>query len=563
MAETKICQNCENSFEIADDDFAFYEKMQVPAPKWCRDCRQQRRYAYRNERTLYRRECDLCKKSTVTIYSPNKPYKVYCVSCWWGDAWDPAAYGRDFDFSRPFFEQFSALQHEVPRMALLTKNSINSEYTNHCGENKNAYICFATFTSENVSYCNWTMNSRDCCDCGWIYEKGERLYECIDSQYSYQSQYCLLLNNSSNCFYCYDVSGSSDCFLSCNIRGGHYIFKNQQLAKEEYQEKIKQYDLSKYSVRVQLFNEFKEMMSKDAVHKYMQGERTISSLGSLLFNCKNVVEGYECDKCEDSKYIYGTLGISDSMDIYHAGIKSEGCYELHGCVRAYNLQFCHLCYDNSHLQYCDSCQNSQNLFGCVSVKKGEYMIFNKRYSKEEYEALKAKIIEHMKSTGEYGEYFPPSIAPVYYNETRGAIYMPLSKEEVLARGWQWEEKIPGVFGKGTVTMQDVPDSITDITDEYISNIFTCETCTKNFNIIPDELVFYKREKVPLPRKCADCREKVRISLRLPRKLYTRSCSCVQEGHDHAGKCVNQFESAYAPDRTEKVYCEQCYQKEVL
>ena len=54
------------------------------------------------------------------------------------------------------------------------------------------------------------------------------------------------------------------------------------------------------------------------------------------------------------------------------------------CKKNFNL-----CYDNSFLEYCDSCQNSQNLLGCISVKKGEYMIFNKKYSKE-------KIIEHMK-----------------------------------------------------------------------------------------------------------------------------------------------------------------------
>src|SRR3990167_9400503 len=159
--ETKNCQNCKKDFTIESEDFNFYEKIKVPPPTRCFECRQQRRYAWRNERTLYRRNCDLCKKSTVTIYSPNKPYKVYCNECWWGDGWDQASYGRDFDFSRPFFEQFAELQHDVPRMALLNKNSVNSEYTNHAGDNKNVYLTFGSFYNENIFYSTWVQKSRD------------------------------------------------------------------------------------------------------------------------------------------------------------------------------------------------------------------------------------------------------------------------------------------------------------------------------------------------------------------------------------------------------------------
>ncbi len=190
--ETKNCQNCKKDFTIESDDFSFYEKIKVSPPTWCSECRQLRRYAWRNERTLYRRPCDLCKKSTVTIYSPNKPYKVYCVGCWWSDGWDPASYGRDFDFSRPFFQQFAELQHDTPRMALLNKNSVNSEYTNHSGDNKNIYLSFSCFGDENVMYSTWVMKSRDCMDCGFVAEKGERLYDVLDSISSYQCQWDLL-----------------------------------------------------------------------------------------------------------------------------------------------------------------------------------------------------------------------------------------------------------------------------------------------------------------------------------------------------------------------------------
>ncbi|MEI8174560.1 MAG: hypothetical protein WCG28_01270, partial [bacterium] len=237
-----ICQNCKKDFTIGIEDFNFYEKIKVSPPSWCPECRQQRRYAWRNERVLYRRNCDLCEKSMVTIYSPNKPYKVYCNECWWGDGWDQSSFGRDFDFSRPFFEQFAQLQHEVPRMALLNKNSVNSEYTNHSGDNKNVYLSSVVFDSENVMYSNWIMKSRDCMDCSCILEKGERLYETIDSRSCYQCQYSIFLKDSSNCLYCYDCHGCNQCFMSSNLRNKSYVFKNQQYTREIYLQKIKEYD---------------------------------------------------------------------------------------------------------------------------------------------------------------------------------------------------------------------------------------------------------------------------------------------------------------------------------
>jgi len=565
----KNCKNCQKDFTIESEDFNFYEKIKVSPPTWCPSCRQQRRYAWRNERTLYRRNCDLCGKSTVTIYSPNKPYKVYCNDCWWGDGWDPAEYGRDFDFNRPFFEQFAELQKDTPRMALLNKRSVNSEYTNHSGDNKNAYLGFAIWFSEDVLYSTWVFYSRDCMDCSFVYEKGERLYEIIDSRTSYQSQYGIFLKDCTNCLYCFDCRGCNNCFMSHNLRNKSYVFRNQELTREEYLKKMEEIDLSSYKVREELRKEFEEMIKDDSVHRYVISERSVNSVGSIIFDCKNVHESFEANQVENGKYLYSLSEAKDVMDLYHVGVHTtELCYELQGCTRVSNCQFCHLCYDNMNVMYSDTCQNSQNLFGCVSIKKGEYMIFNKKYSKKEYENLKEKIIEHMKKTGEYGEFFPPQIAPVCYNETQGNYYMPLAKEEVLAKGWKWEENVPGTFGKETVSASEIPDKIEDVPDSFLNEIFSCVDCSKNYNITQNELLFLRKEALPLPRRCPNCRYKRRFDLRPPRRLWHGHCKCGSTSspqainHGHEGQCPNEFETVYDPQRPEKVYCEQCYNKEV-
>jgi hypothetical protein len=554
-SQSKTCQNCKKDFIIEPDDFSFYEKIKVPAPTWCPDCRQQRRYAWRNERTLYRRNCDLCNKSTVTIYSENKDLKVYCLKCWWGDGWDPSIYGRDFDFSRPFFEQYHELQKVVPRMALLNKRSINSEYTNHSGDNKNCYLSTVCFNSEEVYYSNWILYSRNLMDCSYIHNGGgEKVYESIDSQKIYNCQHCYLLENSMDCLYCYDCQNCNNCFLSSNLRNKSYVFKNEQLTKEKYFEKLKQYNLSSYKIRQKLYKDFIDLITNNSIHKNIFIERSVNCINSnMIVNCKNLNFCFDCtDGVEDSKYLISIDSVKNAMDLYHIGWGAELSYECHACNNLYKSISCHLCYDNQELEYCDTCHNSSNLFGCISINKGEYMILNEKYSKEEYLELKEKIIEHMKKTGEYGEFFPPSIAPVCYNETQGNYYMPLIKEEVLHRGWLWEDKVPGVFGKETIQPDNLSDTIEETPNSILKEVLKCIVCSKNYNIIPDELTFYRNEKIPIPRECPDCRYKRRFNLRLPRKLWNRKCD----------KCSIDIQSAYAPNRPEIVYCEECYRREL-
>jgi len=560
--QNKICQNCKGDFVIESEDFNFYEKINVPPPTWCPECRQQRRYAWRNERTFYRRNCDLCGKSIITFYSPNKPYKVYCISCWWGDAWDPSSYARDFDFSKSFFEQFRELQLTVPRIAVYNKNNINSDYTNHSGDCKNTYLSSCCFYDEDVLYSNWIMKSRNCIDSSYIYDSGEKLFECIDSRKSYQCQYGILLENCVNCYYSYDLHNCTDCFLSSNIRNKKYVFKNTQYPRDAYFEKITEYDLNSHQSREKLYQEFLDLLKNGSIHRYVTSERNTKCTGGMLFNSKNAKNSFDSDQVEDVKYVYSTLSIKSSMDMYHIGWGTELAYEIHGSKGYYNCQFCHHSGNNRDMMYSDSCQDCANIFGCISVRNGEYMILNKKYSKEEYLELKEKIIEYMKKTGEFGEFFPPSISPVCYNETQGNYYMPLTKEEVLKRGWQWEDTVPGIFGKETILPDNIKDSINEVEDEITQAILRCENCNRNYNIVPNELAFYRREQIPIPRKCPECRHKRRFALRPPRKLWYRKCMCEKENHDHGEKCEIEFETSYAPGREEIVYCESCYNKEI-
>src|SRR3970282_639078 len=89
-----------------------------------------------------------------------------------------------------------------------------------------------------------------------------------------------------------------------------------------------------------------------------------------------------------------------------------------------------------------------NNFDCVSVKKGDYVILNKRYTKDEFDKLRAKIIEHMNEMPyvdkkgrvyKYGEFFPIELSPYAYNETIASNFFPMRKEEILENGYKCRE----------------------------------------------------------------------------------------------------------------------------
>ena len=231
------------------------------------------------------------------------------------------------------------------------------------------------------------------------------------------------------------------------------------------------------------------------------------------------------------------------------------CVTRRLCIAADTLRSSRL--ESSHI----SLQPSQKL--CVH----RLYIENRQYSKEEYEQLVPKIIEHMTSTGEWGEFFPKNYTPYGYNETSAQEIFPMTREQVLALGYQWQDDLPMITGKQTLVTDQLPASGAQIDVESLTGqVLPCADCGRNYKLIPQELVFYAQLKVPVPTKCPTCRHHDRLARKLPLQLWERVCQCEVSGHEsHHGQisCSNQFQTAYAPDRPETVYCQECYHAEYV
>lgn len=289
---------------------------------------------------------------------------------------------------------------------------------------------------------------------------------------------------------------------------------------------------------------------QDHIVKEYHGTNIENSSGDYLRNCKNAHLCFECDHCEDVTYCQCIQNSKNCMDQSHWGQNCEWVYYSHACgYDNLRLLFCNVCWEGcSDLFHCDLCFSSSNCFGCVSLKKNRYCILNRQYSKEEYENLLPRIIEQMQAGEEWGLFMPYARSVYAYNETLAQEQVSLTKETAIGQGFLWKDDAGTQQDKYLGPVIAVPDSIDQVKDDICNQIILCEVTKKPFKIIPQELAFYKRMNIPIPRLCPDERHRCRLKLRNPRYLWNRTCA----------KCGKDIETSYHPDRKEVVYCESCY-----
>ncbi len=567
-SQNVICQNCKKDFTIEPEDFSFYEKISVPPPTWCPECRMKRRMLFRNERSLYKQNCGLCKKSVISMYNPKDNYTVYCNDCYISDKWDPLSYGKDYDFSKKFFEQLGELFKSVPRRALYQDFAVNSEYINQIVNVKNSYLCFGGRDYEDCNYCAQNFFIKNCLDVDFS-KKSEFCFEsahlrnCSRVKFGYYSEDCL------DSWLIYACKNCSNCIGCTNLVSKSYCIFNRQYTKEEYEKKLKEMNLTDPESLEKVKKEFWEH-SLNFPRKYASVRNAVNSIGDdieQVKNCKYVFSVSEAENVRYSFFVpYG--GAKDSFDLDHVGVGTTETYELHSGFGNNRVMFGNRVYYSHNVEYSDDCYNSEYLFACAGLRKKQYCILNKQYSKEDFEKLRTKIIEQMKEIVytdkkgrifSYGEFFPMDIMPFGYNDAVVHEYFSLTEGEILEKGYKYTKPENRNY-KPTILSHQLP-SVEKANENVLKEIIQCEhmgncndRCTMAFRITQNELNILKVLNAPLPRLCPNCRHMERIRLINSPRLYHRKC--MKE------ECNNEFETPYAPDRPEIVYCESCYNKEV-
>lgn len=556
----KVCKGSGQSFEVRQGDLDLLARLaptigsariELPPPEYSPAERQRRRMAFRNERRFYHRKSDLSGRQVVSVYSPDKPYRIYSQDEWWGDGWDAIEFGADFDFGQPFFPQFEQLLSRVPRVAMLNRNSENCEYTNISADNRDCYILIESSNNRSCHYSYWMQKCVDCVDCSFCHQC-ELCYEISDCMNCYNLRY------SQNCRQCYDSMflrdciGCRDCFGCINLRGKSFCYLNQQLTKDEYLDRMQRFDPGRrtdverqFEVCAAHFRQFPRLYSQITNAEECTGCYIADSR-----DCHECYHAFDAEGCRHAVHVWRNSRFN--MDVDTVGRNAELIYEsINTGIDVYHCLFCMTCWTASELIYCDTCHYVTQSLGCVGLRHKSHCILNRAYTKHEYEQLAARVIGHMRETGEWGQFFPAQLSFFGYNESVAQEYFPLSRSRAEALGFRWHatEETSAFDGRPAAPAEcisDVPDTIT-------REVLSCAGGKRCFRIIAAELEYYRKLRIPLPRCSPDERHARRIAQRLPRELHQRACAA----------CRCELFSPYSPERPEVIYCTECYQQSAV
>jgi len=378
-----------------------------------------------------------------------------------------------------------------------------------------------------------------------------------------------------------------------NLRNKQYYIFNEPYTKEQYEARLKEYREASAQQR-EIFKKKAYETWMRFPHKYTHVSHSVNVSGDYISNSNNTQNSFLVSDMQDSRYCFFVTpgGTTDCYDFTHYGETSNLLYEaIQVGPKASGIRFSWWIVGNvQECEYSMFLVNCSNCFGCVGLKRKQYCIFNKQYSKEEYGKLRKRIISQMNENPfrdkvgneyRYGEFFPIGFSPFAYNESTAQEFFPLVKEQAKEKGYGWKEAEQRDVAI-TMASDKLPDSIGSVDDSILKETIGCEHegtcnegCTQAFRIVPQELKFDKEMDLPLPRLCPNCRHYARLKLRNSVTLWLRTCQCngkksaggVYENQaDHAHQtnaCANEFQTSYSPEREEIVYCEQCYQQEIL
>lgn len=493
----------------------------------------------------------MCGASIISFFDKDVKFPVYCSKCWWSDKWDPLSYGREYDFGRPFFEQFGELMQKVPKVGMLQLNNENCDYNALIAFSKNSYMSPGSYVVEDCYYLRKSQYCKDCANSNFL-DHCELVCSSVNCNNCYSSSGLIDCRNCSDCHYVAHAAGCQNCFMCSDVVSKKFAFKNVVYGEIEYRKILEKYRGVSPEALMKEFRGFMVTVPK----KFQNQINCENSSGDYIQNCKNAENCFDCFDLEDCKNMIESVDVKDSMDLSMHDKEIELCYECcSGGEKNYNLKFAFCTCASPNSTYLYSCFYAGDCFGCDGIhSKTKNCILNKQYSEGEYKGLVAKIIEgfgERKDGFAMSEFFPPNLSLYGYNDSSAQDFYPLTKEEALKRGFKWKEKDPAQYRQAPKLSERNPEKLTD---SVTKEIFACSKCGKNFQVLAQELKLFKKMGQGgqtgqfLSDLCGNCRFDELTKLKNKRKLWERKC----------GKCGVEIKSTYEPGGEVRVYCEKCY-----
>jgi hypothetical protein len=192
----------------------------------------------------------------------------------------------------------------------------------------------------------------------------------------------------------------------------------------------------------------------------------------------------------------------------------------------------------------------ENCFGCCGLVRWKNCVMNTSYSTQEYATLRQKIIDHMKSTWEWWQFFPGSFAPNPYDESFSSFYFPLSESEQQSL---WYFFLPNSEKNNVsyLNTEELPTTARETTETTTKQTYWDNVAKKPFQILSQDVNLCRELEVCLPytHYMRRIQENFR---RMPYNGTLRSTTCA--------KTWNEILTSWPAKYDGRIVCEEEYLK---
>lgn len=499
----------------------------------------------------------LTGKAILTYVHPATGIKILPDVEWY--AQDFSTFAANYDAKRPFFEQFRALQLNVPMLA--QRNTIEPENSIAMGSfgDVNSYFSSGCETSKDSFFCAWSEKPELSAEIHNV-KRVTQSYQIDDCFNVYNSRYVrdgADILNSAFVFYAKDLEF---CFGASVKKHKKFVYFNKQLTKEQYAEEMAKIDLSCRSSVESYKKRFHELLINDTIWPQNMNVKDSGSSGEYI------IGGTNCEFCysnvgasRDQFWCSHTSGDSHDNAFCQVAHNTSDCYQCVEATECSNCKFCYACGTSRNLEYCMQCFNCEDCFGCVGLQRKKFHIFNKEYSEADYKKKVEEIKVAMRTAGEYGEFFPLSFSPVYFAQSGSVLYYLATVEDGKKLGaLDYDPESAGAIGdlSDVASMRktdEIPDCIDALNvDEWAGVPIIDEHVNRRFAFLKPELEYYKTYRLAPPNHhfvhrmqdliqeansavfedttCAKCKKTMLVSKNLVYPKRTMYCT----------ECFNQY-----------------------
>ncbi|MFN8390241.1 MAG: hypothetical protein U0136_08135 [Bdellovibrionota bacterium] len=504
-------------------------------------------FAFRSGHYLWPTRCERTGKRILSATPPSKGYKIYDVDAWLADDWDAKDFGRPYDFTRPFFEQFSDLLSVVPISNVSGGHASleNSGYCNFVSAAKNCYLIFSGSSIEDCLYGRFLYRSRNLIDCFYARDC-ELCYSCRDIEQSYGLSFSSGCSACSESTFLENCRSCRNCYCCSNLVRKEFYWMNEPLSPSEWHARRNAVDLGNRDVLNREKARAREFFISQPT-RAIYGTHSEGSTGNYLHQTKDCFESYLISESELIDHCVWMNNAKSCAFVVGFGNGSELLYNSVGVGNsAFQVFFSAQCRGSVRdLEYCFLTEaGSHDCFGCVSVRRSQFCILNKQYSESEYRELLSRVKAHMRSTGEYGRFFPNRLAPSPYNQSDAAFAFPLDRESAEGLGFGWGDEPSTNAASSAVA----PNHIALADHTVLDQVFQCTATKRGYKFQRKELEFLQSARIALPSESPF--ERIRQSASFLLWKPTALISCAGCGEN----CTSVFDPKLRP-----ILCEGCYQ----